>query len=70
VQWYCVRHFCTKVDTGADFQRRWYLRRNLLQMVNNIQGDAGGRVNILEEIASDIVRKTVRVNLCPILNDY
>jgi len=39
-------------------------------MVNNIQGDAGGRVNILEEIASDIVRKTVRVNLCPILNDY
>jgi hypothetical protein len=39
-------------------------------MVNNIQSDAGGRVNILEEIASDIVRKTVHVNLFPILNDY
>jgi len=39
-------------------------------MVNNIQGDAGGKINILEEITSDIVRKTVHVNLCPILNDY
>jgi len=39
-------------------------------MVNNIQGDSGGKVNILEEIISDIVRKTVHVNFCPILNGY
>jgi len=70
VQWYSIRHFCTKVDTGADFQRRRHLRNNLLQMLNNIQGYSGGKVNILEEIVSDIVRKTVHVDLCPILNCY
>lgn len=70
MQLYCIRHFFTKVDRGADFQRRGYVRRNLLQMVNNIQGDSGGKVNILDEIVSDIVRKTVHVNWCLIRNGY
>jgi hypothetical protein len=70
VQWYCIRHFCTKVDRGADFQVRGYVRHNLSQVVNIIQGDSGGKVNILEEVVSDIVRKTVRVNWCLIRNGY